>query len=174
METEFFDPTDESEEAVREPKQQTTNEGRYKMETGFLDLTDESMEDAHEPQAVEEGEYTLRITDWRTSKTGDVIMLDKNDEPYMMPILEVIECEEADFAKPIVHFLKILNEDMSKKDRNSAKWNLKAFCECFGIDYTQRIDFESCVGLTGDVLLYVAEDTGYGEQNKIRKFMTPR
>lgn len=140
----------------------------------FLDLTEESLDDAKEPKAVEEGEYTLRIADWRTGKDGSVVTLDKNDQPYMMPILEVIECEEAAFAKPVSHFLRIPNSEMNVKDQNNAKWNLKAFCECFGIDYTQRIDFEECVGLTGDALLFVAEDTGYGEQNKIRKFLTPR
>lgn len=140
----------------------------------FLDLTSENLENAKEPRAADEGEYTLRITDWRTGKDGSVVTLDKNDQPYMMPILEIIECEEAEFAKPISHFLRIPNSEMSGKDQNNAKWNLKAFCDCFGIDYTQRIDFEECVGLTGAALLFVAEDTGYGEQNKIRKFMTPR
>ncbi len=140
----------------------------------FLDLTDESINEAKEPMAVEEGEYTLRLMDWKAAKDGGIIILDKNEQPYMMPILEIIECEEAEYAKPLSHFLRIPNEDQNAKDRNNAKWNLKAFCECFGIDYTQRIDFDSCIGLTGDALLFVAEDTGYGEQNKIRKFLTPR
>ena len=140
----------------------------------FLDLTEESLDNAKEPMAVEEGEYTVRLLDWKTDKSGNVIILDKNEEPYMMPILEVIECEEAEYAKPISHFIRIPNEGQNAKDRNNAKWNLKSFCECFGIDYSQRIDFEDCVGMTGDVLLFVAEDTGYGEQNKVRNFMTPR
>lgn len=140
----------------------------------FLDLTGESLDDAKEPVAVEEGEYTLKLVDWRTGKDGNVVTMDKNDEPYMMPILEIIECEEAEYAKPVSHFLRVPTDAMNAKDRNNAKWNLRAFCECFGIDYTQRIDFEECVGLTGDALIFVAEDTGYGEQNKIRKFLTPR
>jgi hypothetical protein len=140
----------------------------------FLDLTEESLDNAKEPKAVEEGEYSLRLIDWRTGKDGNVVTLDKNDQPYMMPIFEVIECEESEFAKPITHFLRVPIAEMDAKDRNNAKWNLKAFCDCLGIDYTQRIDFEECIGLTGDALLFVAEDTGYGEQNKIRKFLTPR
>lgn len=140
----------------------------------FLDLTDEKLSEAKEPMAVEEGEYTLAIVDWRTGKDGNVVMLDKNEQPYMMPTLEVIECEEAEHAKPLAHFLRIPNSEMAAKDRNNAKWNLKAFCECFGIDYTQRINFEECLGMTGDALLFIAEDTGYGEQNKIRKFLAPR
>jgi len=140
----------------------------------FLDLTDEKIEDAKEPMAVEEGEYTVRIADWKTGKDGNVVSMDKNDQPYMMPILEVIECEEAEYAKQFGHFLRVPTSDLSAKDQNNAKWGLRAFCECFGIDYTQRIDFDECLGLTGDVLLFIAEDTGYGEQNKVRKFLTPR
>lgn len=140
----------------------------------FLDLTDEKLDDAKEPQVVEEGDYTVRISDWRTTKDGNVVALDKNEQPYIMPILEVIECEEAEYAKPVSHFLRIPNTDMNLKDQNNAKWNLKAFCECFGIDYTQRIDFEECVGLTGEALLFIASDEGYGEQNKVRKFLIPR
>lgn len=140
----------------------------------FLDLTDERLEDAKEPQAVEEGEYTLRITDWKTGKDGNVVCLDKNDQPYMMPVLEVIECEEAEHAKPISYFIRVPNPELSAKENNNAKWNLRAFCECFGVDFTQRIDFEECIGMTGDALLFVTEDTGYGEQNKVRKFMTPK
>lgn len=140
----------------------------------FLDLTGESLEDAREPSVVEEGEYTIRLADWKVNKKGNVVSLDKNDQPYMMPIFEIIECEEAEYAKQFSHFLRISNTDQDAKDRNNAKWNLKAFCDCFGIDYTQRIDFDACLGMTGDALLFVAEDTGYGEQNKIRKFLTPR
>lgn len=140
----------------------------------FLDLTEESLDNAKEPKAAEEGEYTLRIFDWKTGKDGNVVLLYQEDRPYLMPIFEIIECEEAEYAKSLTHFLGIPTSEMTPKDRNKAQWNLKAFCECFGIDYAQRIDFEECIGLTGDALLYVAEDTGYGEQNKIRKFLTPR
>lgn len=140
----------------------------------FLDVADENLENAKEPMAVEEGEYTLRLSDWKTGKDGNVVSLDKNDMPYMMPVLEIIECEDAEFAKPLSHFLRVPNPELSAKENNSAKWGIRAFCECFGIDYTQRIDFEECIGLTGDALLFVAEDTGYGEQNRIRKFLTPK
>lgn len=140
----------------------------------FLDLADENLENAKEPLVVEEGEYTLRLSDWRTGKDGNIVCMDKHDQPYMQPVLEVIECEEAEFAKPFSHFLRVPSPDLSAKDSNSAKWGIKSFCEAFGIDYTQRIDFEECIGLTGDALLFVAEDTGYGEQNKVRKFLTPK
>lgn len=144
------------------------------MGESFLDFTGDSLDDATEPQAVEEGEYTLQITDWRTDKKGAVLQMDKNGHPYAMPIMEVIECPEAEFAKAFSVFLRIPHDEMSAKDKNAARWDIKAFCECFGIDHTQRIDYEECVGKTGEALLIVTADEGYGEQNRIKKFLSAR
>lgn len=144
------------------------------MGESFLNFTDEGLEDATEPQAAEEGEYTLKLVDWRSDDKGAVLRKDKNGEPYIMPLFEIIECEEAEFAKSFSQFLRIPHDDMNAKDRNAARWDLKAFFECFGIDHTQRIDYEDCIGKTGDVLLIVTPDEGYGEQNKVKKFMSPR
>lgn len=144
------------------------------MGESFLDFTDDDLDSAVEPQAVEEGEYTLKLADWKTDKKGAVLQKDKNDHPYIMPIIEVIECEEAEYAKRFSHFLPLIHEDMTVKEKNAARWELKSFWTCFGIDYSQRIDYEECIGATGDALLVVAPDEGYGEQNRIKKFMSPR
>ncbi len=144
------------------------------MGESFLDFMDEDLDGAVEPQAVEEGEYILKLVDWKTDKKGAILQKDKNDAPYIMPIFEVIECEEAEFAKGFSSFLRIPYADMTVKEKNQAKWELRAFFTCFGIDYSQRIDYEECVGATGDALLVVTPDEGYGEQNRIKKFMSPR
>ena len=144
------------------------------MGESFLDFTGEELDDSTEPQAVEGGEYTIKLTDWKADKKGAILQKDKNDEPYIMPLLEVIECKEAAYAKAFSHFLRIPHDDMTQKDKNAAKWELKTFFTCFGIDYTQRIDYEECIGATGEVLLIVTPDEGYGEQNKVKKFMSPR
>lgn len=144
------------------------------MGESFLDFTDEDLDGATEPQAVEGGEYTLKIVDWKADKKGAVLQKDKNDEPYIMPIFEVIECEEAEFAKNFSHFLRIPHKDMNVKDRNAARWEMKSFCTCFSLDYSQRIDYEECIGKTGDALLIVSPDEGFGEQNRVKKFMSPR
>ena len=146
------------------------------MGDSFLDFTEagDSLNDAVEPQAAGDGEYTLRIADWSTDKKGSILRLDKNEEPYVMPIFEIIECEEAEHAKSFSQFLRIPHADMAVKDKNAAKWDLKAFFTCFGIDYSQRIDYEECIGQTGDALLIVTPDEGYGEQNKVKKFLSPR
>ena len=144
------------------------------MGESFLDFTDDSLDDAVEPQAVEEGEYTLKLADWKTDDKGTVLRKDKNGNPYILPLLEIIECEEAQYAKGFTHFLRLTHEDMTVKEKNAAKWELKCFWTCFGVDYSQRIDYAECLGKTGDALLVVAPDEGYGEQNKVKKFMSPR
>jgi len=140
----------------------------------FLDLSNENLDDAKEPKCVDEGEYTLSITDWKTDEEGKVEKRDLNDNPFIMPVLEVIECEEAEYAKPITHFLRLPYPEMSKKDRNDAQWNLKCFFDAFEIDYTQRLDFDETLGKTCEALLTVQPDTGYGEQNRVQRFINPR
>jgi hypothetical protein len=144
------------------------------MGESFLDFMEEDLDGAVEPQAVEEGEYTIKLIDWKTDDKGTVLRKDRGGAPYILPFIEVIECEEAQYAKGFTHFLRIPHADMTVKEKNQAKWDLKAFFTCFGIDYSQRIDYEECIGSTGEALLVVTPDEGYGEQNRIKKFMSPR
>ena len=142
--------------------------------SSFLDLTDERLEDAVEPKAVDDGEYTLKLVDWMTTDSGEVTRKNSSDNPYIMPIFEIIECEEAVFAKNISHYLPLLHEDMDKKEKNNTLWKLKEFFEALGIDYTQRIDYEDLIGKTTDALLTVLDDPDFGEQNRIKRFVTGR
>ena len=142
--------------------------------SSFLDLTEEKLEDAIEPKAVDEGEYTLILVDWKTTDSGEVLREDVNGNPYIMPVLEVTECPEADFAKPFTHFLRIPHAEMTKKERNDARYTLRMFWEAFGVDYIQRIEYKEVIGLTAEALLIVQADTGYGEQNRVVKFLTAR
>lgn len=139
--------------------------------SAFLDFSDENLNEAVEPKAVDDGEYTLKISDWKTTESGEITKEDVNGLPFIMPVLEVIECPEAEYAKPITHFLRLPHAEMTKKERNDAKWNLKMFMEAFEIDITGRIDMEDTLGKTAEALLIVTPDTGFGEQNRIKRFM---
>jgi hypothetical protein len=83
------------------------------MGESFLDLTGENLDDAKELLAVGEGEYTIRLVDWRSDSKGSITQYDKNEHPYIMPIFEVIDCEEAEYAKNFSHFLRLTYEDMT-------------------------------------------------------------
>jgi len=142
--------------------------------SSFLDLTDENLEDAIEPKAAPDGEYTIKLADWKTTDDGNVQKEDTNGNPYIMPVLEIIECPEAEYAKPFSHFLRLPHDGMSKKDRNAASFHLRCFWEAFGVNYLERIIYEDCLGLTADALLSIQPDTGYGEQNRIQKLLVPK
>lgn len=140
--------------------------------SSFLDLSDEKMENVVEPKAVPDGEYTLKLIDWLTTDNGEVTRMNANDKPYIMPILEIIECEEAIYAKNISHYIPLIHADMSQKDKNNTLWRLKEFLDAFEIDFTQRIDYEDVIGKTADALLTTQHDEGFGEQNKISRFIS--
>ena len=142
--------------------------------SSFLDLSDENLDDAIEPKAVEEGEYTLKLADWKTNDKGEVVKEDVNGHPFIMPVIEIVECPEAEYAKPITHFLRLPHDDMTKKERNDTRYNLRTFWEAFEVDYTQRIMYEETIGATAEALLTIQPDTGYGEQNRIQRFLPSR
>ena len=143
--------------------------------SSFFDFNDVDFKDVIEPKPAEEGEYTIRIIDWKTDKKDSKTLMDKNDEPFLMPSFEIIDCEEALYAKNFNAYIKLPHKEMDKKEKNEVKWNLKAFFTCFGVDINGgRVNYDDMIGLSGDVLLIVTPDEGYGEQNKIKRFMTPR
>jgi len=140
----------------------------------FIDLAGENLEEGKELQAVAEGEYRVRIKDWKTDDDGKIVKRTDKDFPYIMPVLEIINCPEAEYSKDLTHFLWMPHDEMDAKQRNNCKFALHEFWTAFGIDYRQKIDPESVIGAEADALLIVSPDTGYGEQNKIKRFVTSR
>ena len=142
--------------------------------SNFIDLSNEAqeMENAVEPKAVA-GEFELEIKDFKTDDDGHFILKTKEAEkPYIMPILEVSDRHpESEYAKAINHYLSLPYDGMKKKDRNNTLFNLRSFCQCFGIDYSRQIDPEECIGKRGTVILGKSEDPVYGEKSNIKRFM---
>ena len=130
----------------------------------ILDLSNENFDDVVEPEAVEPGEYQLRILEVKIDN-------DKNDEPYVMPRFEIVDQPTAkDFTK----FLRIPHKGLDEKKMNNAKLQLKRFAECFGIDLTQSLDVDDLQGLEGWALLGLDknEDSEYGPQNYVKQWIT--
>jgi len=140
----------------------------------FFDWEGENLNDSHEPTVAKEGEYTIKLKDWKTDDEGHVIRLDSSDKKFMLPLMEVIDCEGSEFMKEFTHFLRLPSEEMTAKDNNKAKWNLKIFFESFGIDYQGRMDFSEVAegDYTADVILGVQDNDEYGDQNYIKKFVS--
>ena len=144
------------------------------MSENFLDLMDDGIEDAKEPTVAEDGEYTLEILDWKVDKEGNVSRSDSNGNPYIMPVFGIADHEDSEYMKNFTHFLRLPHNGLDAKELNSCRYDLKMFFKCFGIDYSQRVDYEETLGLRGDAILVTSPDEGYGEQNRVQKFVAPR
>ena len=125
----------------------------------FLDI---DTSDAVEPKAVAaDEEYEIRMTSIEQS-------INKKGNPYLLPRFDIpSEAASKDFTK----YLALPHENMTEKELNSCKWQLKNFFEALGIDASQRIDLDACVGETAWAILGVDSNEEYGDQNYIKRFV---
>ena len=133
----------------------------------MIDPTDMGLDEGQEPYAVKGGEeYKLRVI---AVNEGT----DKNELAYLMPQLEIVG---EPFSKDFSHFLHVPNkEKMNEKKLNRVRYAYKSFCECFSIDMTRPHDpKDEWPGHEGFAILGSAENEQYGEQNFIKKLITPR
>jgi hypothetical protein len=130
----------------------------------ILDLSGEDFENVVEPEAVEAGEYELKILEVKMDT-------DKNDEPYIMPRFEV---KGQPTAKDFTKFLRIPHAELDEKKLNNAKLQLKRFGAAFGIDFSGELDLDELQGLEGWALLGLdpGTDSEYGAQNFVKQFIT--
>lgn len=130
-----------------------------------MSMLDMNLNDAQEPTVVPAGEeYKIRIL---TVKVDN----DKNNQPYMLPTFEVPDVAA---SKSFTKFLRIPNESLDAKKMNSAKWQIKLFLECFGMDPGRPFNPEELTGLTGWAILGIEEDEEYGDKNYVKKFIAPK
>jgi hypothetical protein len=133
----------------------------------MIDMSGEDFDNTQEPYAVKAGEeYKLVIVDVKEGK-------DKNGLDYLQPRLEVVG---EPFAKDFTHFMHLPNKaEMSDKQLNRVRWNMKSFAECFGIDLGRPQDpKEDWVGMEGFAILGISKSEEYGEQNFVKKLITPK
>lgn len=126
-------------------------------------LLDVDVSDAQEPIAVPAGtEAKLRIIGCNFDKN-------KNDEDYILPRFEIVG---EPLAKDFTKYLGIPHTGMDEKQLARAKWALKSFYDCFGIDSSKKLNpEEDFIGLEGWAILGLENNPEYGEQNYIKKFV---
>lgn len=134
----------------------------YKKEKLPMPMINVDVNDSVEPKVVEPEKYEVRIVSVKMDK-------DKNGDPYILPRFEVVDDP---YAKEFSHFFRLPTSDMTEKQRNTSKFNLKKFFQCFGITTDQEIDCDTLPGYTGWVELGV-KDSGdeFGEQNFVKQFI---
>ncbi len=136
----------------------------------LLDLSGiiDEVEDAQEPTVAGKGtEQKLRIVSVNGGIAG------KKDCEYFSPNFEVVD---APLVKGFNQFFWVPDkEKLDPKQYARALWDIKVFAECFGIDLSKPLDYEDDLpGLTGWAILGIKKSEEYGEQNNIRKFITPK
>jgi hypothetical protein len=131
-----------------------------------MSILDMGLEDAKEPTVVAaDTEYKVRIVG------APRVDIDKNGNPYMLPVMEIPgEASSKNFTK----FLRIPNKSMDAKQLNSAKWNMRLFLECFGMDPNRPFEPEELAGKEGWAILGIEDNEQFGEGNYVKKFIAPK
>jgi hypothetical protein len=127
---------------------------------GFLDI---DLSDVKEPNAVEGGEYLVRIVDITEG-------IDKNGHPYFQALLDI---PQEPYSKLFTHFVALPYEGVEEKRLNEIKWRIKIFFEAFDIDYSQPVNYEEIKGLQAWAILSTSDDPTYGTQNSVKRFVRP-
>ena len=132
----------------------------------MIDPTGYGLDESQEPKASKPGEeYKLIIVEVRDGE-------DKNGYDYLIPRLEIVG---EPYSKDFTHFLNLPDGKMSEKQLNKVRWNLTSFAECFSIDMSRPHDpKEEWVGHEGYAILGTNDNEEYGEQNFIKKLVTPQ
>ena len=136
----------------------------------MLDLTDlqDEIENAEEPIIAEaDTEQHLRIVSVRTGEAGE-----KNC-PYFAPTFEVMD---APLIKEFNQFMWVPDKDkLTPKQYKRSLWEMQCFIKAFDVDISSPIDYnDDLPGLTGWAILGVRDSNEYGEQNTIKKYVTPK
>lgn len=129
-------------------------------------LIDIDTSDAREPQAVEDGEYKVRITGYNKDKDGNIIRTGDSGNRYFIVNFDI---PDEEFSKGLSQIFSLPSPDTDAKRLNSIKWNLELFKRCFGVI---DLDLNALIGKEGWALIVKTVDPVYGEQNKIKKFIT--
>lgn len=133
------------------------------MSEEYLDLTGVDTEDTFDPVVLDKGtEARLRIVSMISGKN-------QNGNPYIMPFFD---CPDEAYFKEFGEYIELPNESQSPKARNNAKLKLKAFKDCFDIDFSQTLDVKNdVVGKEGDVILGIGKDKDGAPSNKVDKYL---
>ena len=85
-------------------------------------LIDIDTSDAREPQAVDDGEYKVRITGYNKDKDGNIIRTGDSGNRYFIVNLDI---PDEEFSKGLSQIFSLPSPDTDAKRLNSIKWNLE-------------------------------------------------
>lgn len=129
----------------------------------------EEIQDAEDLKPHPPGEVSVRIVEFVEGEDG-IVRTNKKGHPFILPRLEIFGEDEA--YKDFTHYVALpSNTYTEKKEKNRVNLNWRRFCEAFNQDPLGQVDFLDMVGEDTEALIDVTEDEGYGEQNRIIRFI---
>lgn len=137
------------------------------MSEVVIDLSEmaDEIENAEElPVFEEDREVRVRIASVRIANN-------KSGNPYLMPLLEIVDEDEpyADFST----YIGLPVPSMDAKAKRLASLRFRNFCQCFGVDPRDALKptEEIFKGLEGYAQLRVTESEQYGRGNDVKRFV---
>lgn len=124
---------------------------------------DDTLDDVLELVAYE-GEQRLQIVSAKTGRKSP------EKAPYLLIRLELPDHLD---ALSLTHVIGLSDPQIdSPKDMNMKRLRLREFYEAFGVDYTQPVDLDGLAGMEGWGILSTETSPEYGEQMRVRRFIT--
>lgn len=137
----------------------------------FLDV---DTSNAPELKAVPgDKEYKIRIIGFIEKEVDgslEPIWPDKNGKLCFMPMFEIPAIPD---SKEFNTYLPLPNDEMTEKEQIKAARRIEDFKQCFRVP-KGKVDLKKLIGNEGWAILNLKDDPEYGEQNGIKKFMTPK
>lgn len=127
----------------------------------YLDL---NLSDAVDLTTVEPDEYRLQIIDARIGRKTP------ESQQYLLVRFDIADVTN---AKDVTHVMML--PDPSREDAkqvNKRKLAVREFLQACGADWTAPLDLNGLKGMECWAILGVEESEDYGEQNRIRRFVT--
>ncbi len=137
------------------------------MSEEYGTILDVDTSDAIEPQAVEEGEYKIRITGFRKDSDGNIVRISESGNKFFLVVYDIPTVAA---SKNFTQIFSVPNDTMDAKQLNASKWALESFKRCFGVS---EINFDALIGREGYAILGLKNDPEYGEQNVVKKLVVP-
>lgn len=129
-----------------------------------MTVVDINVDDVQELEVLNPGEYQVRIDNAEIRESDN-----PNFDKYLL--LRLVPDEHPN-AKSISHVIMLPCSQMDEREVMNRKRDIKNFVEAFNYNASNGINDEELVGLTGWALLGVENDDEYGEQNRVRRFVT--
>lgn len=129
-----------------------------------MSLIDVNPGEAKELVAVESGEYEVSVL--------GAELKESQNKPGNMMIELSLRVEGEPLAKPVRDWLQLPNSNDDEGTKNRKLLKLSSFCKCMDYDYSSGIETDDLPGLSGRVILGLESSDEFGDQNRVRRYLS--